>query len=255
MKRIMLAAAIVAAFELTGALPAVAAAPSEGTVYEGVSVPGLALGDTRATADISFGIPDQCRDYYSSGQPTALDFECRYPAEGGGTVTVHFRGADGGASQGLSTDLVTSIKWNQYVTGWTTSAGINSTLALADPDAAIAAYPDAEVAYHSLFGNIEHIFAPEQGITIDYQLIIYQGRLIVDISIYEPYDYVPPPAPEQVVTVEDISLTATKVKGNRTVTGLALVRDQTGYGAEGALVTATWTFPDGTPRLGSNSPG
>ena len=248
MKRTTLGAAIVALLILTIALPAAAAAPGEGTVYEGVSVPGLALGDTRATADSSFGEPDQCHDYVWSDQTVEYDYECRYPAAGGGTVTVRFDGAGGGPSEGLPTDVVTSISWNELVTGWTTTAGVNSTLALEDPDAAIAAYPDAYIAYHPLFGNIEHIFAPEQGITIDYQLIIYQGRLIVDISIYEPFEYVPPPPPEQVVTVDDIYLSATKVKGNRTVDGFVLVRDQTGYGAEGAIVTATWTFPDGTTR-------
>ncbi|MDH5422337.1 MAG: hypothetical protein OEY55_11090, partial [Acidimicrobiia bacterium] len=248
MKPTTLGAAIVAILILTIALPAAAAAPGEGTVYEGMSVPGLALGDTRATADSSFGEPDQCRDYVWSDQTTEHDYQCRYPADGGGTVTVRFDGADGGPSQGVPTDVVTGISWNQYVTGWTTSAGINSSLALENPDAAIAAYPGAEVLYNPVLGNIEHIFAPKYGITIDYQLIIYQGRLIVDISIYEPYEYVPPPPPEQVVTVEDINLSATKVKGNRTVTGFVLVRDQTGYGAEEAIVTATWTFPDGTTR-------
>ena len=248
MKRKRLAAVIVVLLVLAVALPAAAAAPGAGTVHEGVSVPGLALGDTRANADASFGAPDECRDYYSSGVPIELDAWCRYPAEGGGTVTVYFDGADGGPSQGLPGDVVTSISWNEFVTGWTTSAGINGTLALEDPDAVIAAYPGAVVAYHPLFGNIEHVFVPEKGITFDYQLIIYRGILVVNMSIYEPYDYVPPPAPEQVITVEDVRLTATKVKGNRTVTGTVLVRDQTGYGADGATVTATWTFPDGSTR-------
>jgi hypothetical protein len=242
-----LAAVFIALLVMTAALPAVADAPASGTVYEGVSVPGLSLGDTRAVADGSFGTPDQCQDYVW-GDTVERDHQCRYPAEGGGTVTVYFDGADGGVSRGLPTDVVTAISWNHYVTGWTTSAGINSTVALEDPDAAVAAYPDAEVIYNPVLGNIEHIFAPEQGITIDYQLIVYQGRLIVDISIYEPYEYVPPPAREQVTTVEDVRLTATKVKGKRTVTGQVLVRDQTAYGAAGAIVTATWTFPDGTSR-------
>jgi hypothetical protein len=37
------------------------------------------------------------------------------------------------------------------------------------------------------------------------------------------------------------------------MSGFVLVRDQTGYGAEGASVTATWTFPDGTTRAVSNT--
>jgi hypothetical protein len=90
MKNKTLGVAIVALLVLAVALPAVAAAPGEGTVFEGVSVPGLALGDTRATADSSFGEPDQCRDYVWSDQTVEYDNECRYPAEGGGTVTVRF---------------------------------------------------------------------------------------------------------------------------------------------------------------------
>lgn len=248
MKNRSLGAAIVALLILTVAHPASAAVPTDGTVYEGVSVPGLALGETREIADASFGAPDSCRDFLWTGSTPEYDFECNYTAEGWGTVTVRFEGAGGGPSLGLPTDVVTGIAWNQYVTGWTTTAGINSTLALEDPDAVIAAYPGAEVVYNSVLGNIEHVFAPEYGITFDYQLIVYQGRLIVDISIYAPFDYVPPPPPEQVVTVEDISLTATKSKGDRTVTGFVLVRDETGYGAEGAIVTATWTYPNATTR-------
>lgn len=229
------------------AVPASAAAPATGTVVEGHSVPGLAVGDTRAGAEASFGAPEGCRDFTGSN-PAALDVECRFPVEGGGTVTVFFEGADGGPSQGTPTDVVHRISWNQYVTGWTTTAGVNMPLALEDPDAVIAAYPDAEVIYNTLFGNVEYISDTLSGITIDYVYMFYVGKVAVYMSIYEPYESFPPPPPEQVIKVNAVDLHANKIKGNRTVDGFVLVRDQTGYGAGGATVTATWTFPDGTTR-------
>jgi hypothetical protein len=168
--------------------------------------------------------------------------------EGGETVTVFFEAAEGGPAQGTPTDVVYRISWNQLVPGWTTTAGVNTALALDDPDATVAAYPDAYVIYNTLFGNVEYISDTSLGITIDYVPNFYAGTLSVFMSIYEPYESFPPPPPEQVITVKAVDLYATKVKGNRTISGLVLVRDQTGYGAEGATVTATWLFPDGTTR-------
>ncbi len=239
--------AMVVLLSLLIAVPASAAAPASGTVVEGKSVPGLALGDTRATAEASFGAPEGCRDFTGS-DPDAFDAECGFPVEGGGTVTLFFEGAEGGPSQGTPTDVVYRISWNQLVAGWTTTAGVNMTLALEDPDAVIAAYPDAQVVYNPLFGNVELIRDTSLGITIDYVPMFYVGKLAIFMSIYEPFESSPPPPPEQVIKVKAVDLTVTKVKGNRTITGLVLVRDQTGYGAEGATVTATWLLPDGTTR-------
>ena len=42
---------------LVAAIPSFAAAPAEGTVFEGVSVPGIALGDSRAEVEESVGPP------------------------------------------------------------------------------------------------------------------------------------------------------------------------------------------------------
>ncbi len=252
MKHRAIWAAIAVLLTLLIAVPASAAAPATGTVREGKSVPGLALGDTRATAEASFGAPEGCQDFLGS-HPDAFDAECRFPVEGGGTVTLWFERAGGGPSQGTPTDVVYQISWNQLVTGWTTTAGVNMTLALEDPDAVIAAYPDAYVVRNPLFGNVEYISDTSLGITIDYVYMFYVGKVAVYMSIYEPYESFPPPPPEQVIEVKRVDLTATKVKGNRTVTGQVLVRDQTGYGAEGATVTATWLFPDGTTRQVSDT--
>jgi len=45
---------------LVTVIPALADAPGEGTVNEGVSVPGIALGDTRAEVEASVGPPSNC---------------------------------------------------------------------------------------------------------------------------------------------------------------------------------------------------
>ena len=247
MKHRVIWTAMVVLSSLLIAVPASAAAPASGTVFEGDSVPGLAIGDTRAEAEASYGAPEACQDFTGSNPP-ALDNECRFPVEGGETVTVYFEAADGGLSQGTATDVVNRISWNQLVPGWTTTAGVNTALALDDPDAVIAAYPDAYVIYNTLFGNVEYVSDTSLGITIDYVYMFYVGKVAVYMSIYEPYESSPPPPPEQVIKVNAVDLYANKIKGNRTVDGFVLVRDQTGYGAEGATVTATWTFPDGTTR-------
>jgi hypothetical protein len=234
------------------AVPAFAAAPASGTVVEGDSVPGLAIGDARADAVASYGAPEACRDFPGS-TPPAVDNECRFPVEGGGTVTVNFEAAAGGPAEGTATDVVNRISWNQLVPGWTTTTGVNTALALDDPDAVIAAYPDAYVIVNTLFGNVEYISDTSLGITIDYVPNFYAGTVSVFMWIYEPYESSPPPQPEQVIEVDAVNLYANKVKGNRSVSGFVLVRDQTGYGAEGASVTATWTFPDGTTRAVSNT--
>jgi hypothetical protein len=247
MKHRVIWTAMAVLLSLLIAVPALAAAPASGTVVEGDSVPGLAIGDTRADTEASFGAPEACQDFTGSNPP-AVDNECRFPVEDGGTVTVHFEAAAGGPAEGTSTDVVNRISWNQSVPGWTTTAGVNTALALDDPEAVLAAYPDAYVIYNTLFGNVEYISDTSLGITIDYVYMFYVGKVAVYMSIYEPYESTPPPPPEQVITVGSVDLYANKVKGNRTVSGFVLVRDQTGYGAEGATVTATWIFPDGSTR-------
>jgi hypothetical protein len=247
MKHRVILTAMVVLLSLLIAVPASAAAPASGTVVEGESVPGLALGATRAIAEASFGAPEACQDFAGSN-PAAMDAECRFPVEGGGTVTVYFEGADGGPSEGTPSDVVNRISWNHLVAGWTTTAGVDMPLALDDPDAVIAAYPDAHVIYNTLFGNVEYISDTSLGITIDYVYMFYVGKVAVYMSIYEPYESFPPPPPEQVIKVVTVDLYTNKIKGNRTVDGFVLVRDQTGYGAENATVAATWTFPDGMTR-------
>jgi hypothetical protein len=57
---------VVVLISLAAVIPVLALAPAEGTVVEGVSVPGIALGDTRAQVEAAYGQPKSCTDmaYY-----------------------------------------------------------------------------------------------------------------------------------------------------------------------------------------------
>ena len=53
---------IVVLTSLAIVIPVLGDAPAEGTVVEGVSVPGIALGYTRAQVDAAYGQPRYCKD-------------------------------------------------------------------------------------------------------------------------------------------------------------------------------------------------
>jgi hypothetical protein len=67
---------------------------------------------------------------------------CTSPVEGGGQVIGHHLAVDGGQVSDIAEDAVLNYCWYQHVSGWTTTPGINMTLALNDPQAVMAAYPD-----------------------------------------------------------------------------------------------------------------
>jgi hypothetical protein len=227
-------------------LSALAAAPAQGIVVEGQSVPGVALGDSRAQVEASYGQPVSCQNmsYYDGRQ--GLDGICRFDVEGGGRITVYFFDADGGPAQGSADDVVSIIRWPQPVSGWVTTAGVNTTLALADPDAVIAAYPNAVVTYNSVFGNIESIEDKALGILVDYSFEYLSGTLSVNMVIRFPSE--PAPVPQKETRVTDIDLAVKKVKGDRQVRALVRVEDERGRSASGATVFATWVFPDGSTQ-------
>ncbi|MHA2279154.1 MAG: hypothetical protein ACXAC2_25525 [Candidatus Kariarchaeaceae archaeon] len=93
------------------------AVPTTGVVQEGVSVPGVSLGDTRAEVVASWGEPRSCQ-YPDSTY-------CKYePPEG--IVTVNYKAVDGGQAYGADTDVVSSVGWYRF-TDWLTTAGINKS--------------------------------------------------------------------------------------------------------------------------------
>jgi len=211
--------------------------PAEGTVVEGVSVPGIALGSTRAQVVEAYG--DETLWCQGSGF-------CAWAVSGGGQVDVHFRAPDGGEATNSPDDIVSSVSWFEAVSGWVTTAGVNTTLADENPEAAAAAYPDARVTY-TQWGGIYNIIDYEQGIAIYRPWILYSsGEVHVRMQIFYPREA--PPLPEKITYVYDIDLLANKVKGKRQIRAWVGVRNQAHFAASEATVFARWTFPDGSTR-------
>jgi hypothetical protein len=224
------------------ALPALADAPATGTVYEGVGVPGVALADTRAQVAAAYGDPATCTQtpYYET---------CQYDVDGGGRVVINYHAPDGGAPEQPSPDdAISTITWWEAVSGWVTTAGVNTTLAKNDPQAVIDAYPDAEITYWYSGTYVRQVKDWQIGISIDRTYDFYSASSTATITIFRPQD--PPPEPEPVKRsyVADIVLTDAKIKRNREITAQVLVNDYQDQAAEGATVLARWHLPDGNEQ-------
>ena len=219
--------------------------PAEGSVVEGVSVPGIALGFTRAEVLISYGEPQWCQ---SSGDPGNKAF-CSFPVEGGGQVDVHFRGADGGNANGTSDDVVFKISWSEAVNGWVTTAGITTSLAKENPEDVITAYPDAQVTY-TQFGSIYSVIDYTRGIEVLWLPDFYTGQTHISMGIFYSSD--PPPVPDKFTHVSSINLTSRKNRGKRLIQGSVKVQDELNQSVQGATVFAHWTFPDGSVQSVEN---
>ena len=238
-------------FSLVAIIPVHAAAPAEGIVVEGVSVPGIALGDTRAQVQTAYGDPYSC----TTGYEVDDDAYCSYPVEGFdhlGRVRIHFRGPDGGLPSSSPDDVVSSVTWYDSVIGWfTNEGGVNTEWARSvrqDPEAVLAVYPNAVISY-GLFGAMTRATDYEQGIMIEWVYHFYSGFLGVRMGIFEPSETPPPPLPREPFTyVTNISMYANKIKGNRTVWAYVWVDDEYWDDAVGATVVVDWTYPDGSTQ-------
>jgi hypothetical protein len=217
--------------------------PAEGIVVEGASVPGIALGFTRAEVEEVYGEGTGCE---GTGSP------CGWDVPGGGEVHVSFRGPHGGEASGSPDDVAVYAHWSEAVDGWTTTAGVNTTLADEDPEALVAAYPNARVTRNQ-WGGVITVTDYSLGIQFRRDWILYSsGEVIVTGSIFYPRE--PPPLPEQITYVYTIDLTAMKNKGKRRIRAFVGVRNETQLAAKGATVFARWTFPDGsTPAAESTT--
>lgn len=229
---------LVVALSLAVAVQVLAVAPGEGVVVEGVSVPGIELGFSRAQVQVAYGEPASCQSGSSIGD-YAL---CSYLVEDGGRVWVHYRGADGGGPSNSPDDVANRIQWGQLVAGWTTTAGVNTSLALADPDAVIAAYPNARVTY-TTWGSILQVRDYELGIQVDWRYNLYSGTVSIGMAISAPSE--PPPPREPLTRVASIDLSVVK-RGGRELRALMRIEDDRTLAASGATVFATWQYPDGT---------
>jgi hypothetical protein len=221
--------------------------PAEGIVVEGVSVPGIALGFTRAQVEDAYGDdPLWCQ----SGEVPGNKSYCAFAVGGGGQVEVRYRGADGGSASNSPDDVVHNIYWSEAVSGWTTTAGVNTTLASENPEAVIAAYPNARVTYNQ-FGNVYRVIDYPLGIDVIWVLNFYTGQTSIRMAIFYPMEA--PPLPERLTHVYDIDLTEKKVKGQRQVRAFVRVRNEQQLAASGATVFARWTFPDGSTQAAEST--
>ncbi|MGD2079331.1 MAG: hypothetical protein PVH18_13185, partial [Chloroflexota bacterium] len=177
MKQKILVLVVILFAVLATAIPALAAAPAEGTVYEGVRVPGIALGDSRTEVEASYGPPISCVNYNEPNDMAA----CKFDVEGGGTVSVQYRGPNGGSPSGSPDDVAAAISWPQVVEGWVTTAGINTTKAL-DQDVVVAAYPNADLYYDSV-GRLYYLRDPELGISVAWNFLYFYTA---SMTIFEP---------------------------------------------------------------------
>lgn len=70
------------ALDLAVVVTVLAAAPAEGVAVEGVSVPGIALGFSRAQVQAAYGQPSSCQSGSVGGDCPLF----AYPVDGGGQV-------------------------------------------------------------------------------------------------------------------------------------------------------------------------
>jgi hypothetical protein len=220
---------LIVAISLAVTVPVLAAAPAEGIVYEGISVPGIALGDSRAQIEAVNGPPRSCRDNNELGNLAS----CTYDVEGGGWVGVHYQGPNGGSPSGSPDDVVGNIRWGGEEVGWVTTAGVTTELAKYDKQAAVDAYPNAILTYDSV-GRLVRLTEPDLGISISWNhaYIFYT----VSMSVFKPF--IPPPPPDM-IHVHSIEISYTR----RSVTAKVLVHDEAHQPVEGAVVGGYWVYP------------
>jgi hypothetical protein len=232
---------LIMTLSLASAVPALAAAPVQGLVVEGVSVPGIDLGSSRAQVQDAYGEPQSCQSGSVAG-----DFSyCAHLVEGGGRVWIRYRGADGGHAGNSPDDVAYFIHWEEGASAWTTTAGVNTTLARVNPAAVLAAYPGAQVSYN-MFGSILQVKDYELGIQVNWTYDFYSGTTAVGMAISERS--APPPPREKLVRVESIELLTNKTRGERQIRALVRVEDDRTLAVPGATLFATWQLPDGTAK-------
>jgi hypothetical protein len=259
------AAALVAAAALAlGAAQAVLAVPPpDGTVVEGVSVPGAAIGDSRAEVFASLGDGSFCQ-----GPTQGL---CTYNVSGVGSVSVRFYAPDGSEPNGTPDDLLHDVRYSGYP-GWVTTAGVTTVSALADEASVVATYPDATLTY-DMFGDLYSVEDRDLGITVYWIRDFYRGTRHVAISTYagsggpnptptpsptpvptptpSPVPMPTPtpvpsptPTPGLVVHVADIDVSLS----GKTLVARVSVADAGGATVGGAEVTLDWDAPRGRDR-------
>jgi len=156
------------ALAVASAGPALAAVPLRGTVVEGRSIPGVALGATRQQAVATYGAPAFC---LSPGRAI-----CTWQL-GNGTVSLSFTSAGGGNPAGTGRDRVAAADWTG-LPGWRTTAGVTTTSALTHPESVLAAYPHAAF-YRFSDGHLRALFDFHVGISVEWVPGTSPGQYLV----------------------------------------------------------------------------
>jgi hypothetical protein len=177
---VLVAALVVAiAGEALIGAPASAAPPATGTVIEGHSVPGVALGDTRRQVEQAWGEATFCQSGSKSGDRALCTWQ-----RPDGSVDLSFRGHGGGNPSGGPKDVVAGADWTG-LPGWRTTAGITAPDALADPESVPPAYP-AAVVYRYGDGHVREVIDAALGIEVVWTPILYTPDFTVTIEIFQP---------------------------------------------------------------------
>jgi len=209
-----------------------ASVPAAGLVIEGVSVPGISIGDSRFEVENSYGSSSFCQSI-STGD---LAY-CTYNLGGGDSVSVRYIGFNGGNAIASSTDVVSVIQW-YGLQGWETSAGVNTASALSDPNSVINAYPNAGVTYNG--SRLYSVRDNQLGIEVVWNFNPYPvATTNVSMSIFTPQDIQPPV--EKVLRSTSVDI----YKAKRQIVTEVTVEDESGAKVSGAVVSATWILPKG----------
>jgi hypothetical protein len=163
------------ALAIAPAESALAAVPPRGTVVEGHSIPGVALGATRQRVLATYGTPAFC---LSPGEAI-----CTWQ-RGKDAVSISFAGASGGNPAGTGRDRVADAEWTG-LPGWRTTAGVTTASALAHPESVPAAYPHA-IFYRFSDGHLRLLIDFHVGIWVQWVPGTSPGQYSVIIEIFAP---------------------------------------------------------------------
>jgi hypothetical protein len=163
------------ALAIASTAPAWAAVPQRGTVVEGHSVPGVALGASRQHVLAAYGKPTFCQ---STGEAY-----CTWQLSNG-AVDLTFAGANGGNPAGNGQDKVSVADWIG-LSHWRTTAGVTTASALAHPESVPADYPNATV-YRYGDGHLYEVLDTHLGIKVQWIVPTYSNTFYVWITIFTP---------------------------------------------------------------------
>jgi len=172
------AATVVTLMGLTP-LAAMATPPSNGTVVEGNSVPGVALGANRIQVQAAWGTPTFCQSGSRSGDRALCTWRLA-----DGSVDLSFTSKKGGDPTGNDSDVVAGTDWTG-IAGWVTTHGVSATQALSDPESVPPAYPNAQVFRYGN-GHLLEVLDNHLGLEVYWATLPYSTEWTVTMFIFRP---------------------------------------------------------------------